>query len=255
MGLTESEAKVYFHLLKKKNFTATEISKLSNVSRRKVYEVLAKLTHKGLCTETFGRVRKYSAVNPKVGFDNLIKGFEEKKKIGLNLSKALFPLYLSEKENVDPLDYIHVMRDKSLIVGKYYSLKKDVKIELLSFTKGPYACKIGFNNEDYNPLARGVKCKAIYEIDDMRKEHFLKMIQMFEKAGEEIRIAHELPLKLTVFDEKIVLCALKDRITSRQNLTSLIIEHSDFAKAFKRLFEGYWHEAMTFEEFKTKEKL
>jgi len=46
LGLKEPEAKVYLNLLKKKNFTATEISRLSGVPRTKIYDVLHQLINK-----------------------------------------------------------------------------------------------------------------------------------------------------------------------------------------------------------------
>ena len=166
IGLTESEAKVYFYLLKKKNFTATEISKLAHVSRPKVYEVLGKLAKRGLCTETLGRIRKYSAVNPEVGFDNLFKEFEKKKKIVSNLSKALFPLYHSEKENTDPLDYIQVIREKNSIVEKVASLERMTKYEVITFNKPPYAMNIYEDSiskrEEFNKLKIGIKYTSLY---------------------------------------------------------------------------------------------
>ncbi|MBC8525960.1 MAG: TrmB family transcriptional regulator [Candidatus Cloacimonetes bacterium] len=259
IGLTESEAKVYFYLLKKKNFTATEISKLSNVSRRKVYEVLARLVQKGLCTETLGRVRKYSAVNPKHAIGNLFKEFEKKRKIFSNLSESLLPLYLSEKENTDPLDYIQVLRERSRIIEKVESLERSAKEEVLSFDKGPYVMNLNktsiLNREEFKMLKSGIKYKTIYEFDDARKWDFLELIEMFESAGEEVKIAYSLPLKLSIFDEKTVMIALRDRITSKPSLTSMIIEHPDIAKAFKITFYSIWREAMTLEEFKTKEKI
>jgi len=259
IGLPESEAKVYYYLLKKKNFTAAEIAKLSNVSRSKIYEVLAKLVQRGLCTETLGRVKKYSAVNPKVGLNNLLSNLEEKKNIISNLLEALIPMYLSEKENTDPLDYIQVLRERSRIVEKVESLERMAKYEELTFCKGPYAMKLTktsvSNREEFKKLKSGMKYKGIYEVDDVRKLDFFELIKMFASAGEEVRIAYELPMKMMIFDERIVILALQDKITSKSSLTTMIVEHSDLAKTLKETFNMYWQNAMTLEEFKNKEKI
>ncbi len=255
IGLTGSEAKVYFYLLKKKNFTATEISKLAQIPQSKIYGILAKLVQKGLCTEILGKIKKYSSVNPEVGFVNLYNELEDKKKRISDLSKVLLPLYNSEKENSDPLDYIQVLREKSRIAEKFCFLERKAKKEVLCFTKQPYAFNLEKNEEGFNLKKRGIIVKSIYEIDDARKLDFFKWIEMYANVGEEIRISYGLPLKLVIFDEKIVLIALRDRLTSKQSLTSLLIEHPDFANAFKKLFEGYWQNSMTLEEFKMKEKI
>ena len=65
IGLTENEAKVYWCMLKKQQFTASEISQCANVNRSKIYSVLGKLTHKGFCIEKPGKVRKFEAIDPK----------------------------------------------------------------------------------------------------------------------------------------------------------------------------------------------
>ncbi len=254
IGLTESEAKVYFYLLKKKNFTATEISKLAHVSRPKVYEVLAKLVQRGLCTETFGRVRKYIAVNPKVGFDNLFKEFEEKKKIVSNLSETLLQLYHSEKENTDPLDYIQVLREKSRIAEKYNSLQKKAEDQILCFTKAPYVVPVGKNIEGLNALKRGVTTKTIYEVKEPLREKIMTGIKSFIEAGEKAKFYQDLPIKMAVFDNKVVFLALVDKIQSQQGFTTMIVQHPDIAKAFIKMFKDYWQKAMTLEEFKIKSK-
>ena len=259
IGLPESEAKVYFYLLKKKNFTAAEIAKLSNVSRSKIYEVLAKLVKRGLCTETLGKVKKYNPVSPEVVFDNIYNEFEEKKKIVSDLSKSLLPLYLSEKENTDPLDYIQVLREKSRIVAKLESLEREAKNEVLSFSRGPYIMKSDkttlSNREEFKRLKNGIKYRAIYEDAEMNRQGFLKIVEMFAAGGEDAKITNKLPMKMMVFDEKIVILTLPDKITSKPSLTTMIIEHSDLAETLKETFNMYWQKAMTLEEFKKKEML
>lgn len=268
MGLKESEAKVYLNLLRKMNFTATEISRVSGVPRTKIYEVLNKLINKGLCVEILGSVKKYSPANPKTAFKGLLQKFQQnyqqeleyKKILMSNISETLLPLYHSEKGNTDTLDYIQVLREKNRIIEKVESLEKMAKKEVLMFTKPPYAMNTVNinavrNREEFNRLKSGVKYKSIYEIDDTRTPSFLKAVEMFAAAGEEVRIAYKLPIKMMIFDERIVILSLRDKIISKPSLTSIVIEHYDLAKTLKRTFCTYWQEAMTLEEFKIKKKI
>jgi hypothetical protein len=48
---------------------------------------------------------------------------------------------------------------------------------------------------------------------------------------------------------------LEDRVTSKPSLTALIIEHLDLAQGLKQVFNLYWQNSITLEEFKTKEKI
>ena len=258
IGLTESEAKIYLNLIKKKSFTASEVSKLSGISRSKTYEILNQLVQKGLCVEILGSVKKYSPTNPETAFKGLEQKIQqelENKKIILsNLSESLSPLFHSKKENSHPLDYIQVIREKNRIVEKVESLERIAKEEVLFFNKAPYAINMGtrMNEEEFRSLKRGVKYKAICEVVEARKLDFIKRMEMYVEGGEELRVANELPLKMIIFDERIVLFALRDKINSIPTLTTMVIEHSDIAKAFKIIFESIWEKAMPFEEFKLK---
>ncbi len=267
IGLTKSEAVIYLNLLKKKSFTASEISRLSGISRSKTYEILNQLVKKGLCVEILGGVKKYSPANPETAFNGILQKlqhdyqqeFENKKTLISKLSETLFPFYHSEKENTDPLDYIQVIRERSRLVEKVESLERMVKYEELAFNKAPYAMNINQDSiskrEEFNKLKIGITFKSIYEVDDARKLEFLKNIETFISAGEEVKIANELPMKMMIFDEKIVIIAFQDKITSKPSLTTMIVEHPDLSKALKETFNMYWQKAITLEEFKNMEKI
>ena len=264
IGLTKTESKVYLNLLKKKSFTSSEISRLSGISRSNTYEILNSLVSKGLCIEILGRVKKYSAANPKTAFNGFLQKFKQncqqeieyKSVLLSSVSESLFPLYISEKDYESPMDYIQVVSEKQRIAEKVKSLERISKDEVLAFTKAPYAMSLNFsgNEEEFINLKRGIKCKSIYEVDEARKLDFLKMIELFANAGEEVRITYELPLKFLIFDERIVMVTLEDMLTSKTRLTTLVVEHSALARFFKSTFDHYWQNAMTLEEFMIKSK-
>lgn len=257
VGLTASEARVYYHLLMKRSFTASEIAHLTQVPQSKIYGILSKLVQKGLCTETLGKVKKYSSVNPQTGFNNLYNELEEMKKRISELSKVLLPLYNTEKEKTDPLDYIKVLRDKNSIVQKYKSLEKSAKDEVLSLVKGPYAMDTNSKNsskDEISSLGKGIKYKTIYKYSEMENPDFLHSVEALVAAGEEIRISHKIPFKMFIFDKNKIMFTLEDKITLKPSLTTLIIEHDDMAEGLEQVFDLYWQNSMTLEEFKTREK-
>jgi len=150
------------------------------------------------------------------------------------------------------MDYIQVISEKNKnSLKRVESLERTAKNEVLAFTKAPYAMSLNFtgNEEEFINLKRGLKCKSIYEVEDAKKLDFLKKIELFYNAGEEVRIVNVLPLKFLIFDERIVMVTLEDMLTSRTRLTTLVIEHSAFTRFFKSTFENYWKHAMTLEEF------
>ena len=207
------------------------------------------MVSKGLCIEILGRVKKYSAANPKTAFNGFLQKFKQncqqeieyKSVLLSSVSESLFPLYISEKDYESPMDYIQVVSEKQRIAEKVKSLERISKDEVLAFTKAPYAMSLNFsgNEEEFINLKRGIKCKSIYEVDEARKLDFLKMSELFANAGEEVRI---------------VMVTLEDMLTSKTRLTTLVVEHSALARFFKSTFDHYWQNAMTLEEFMIKSK-
>ncbi len=258
-GLSSAESVVYLNLLKKNNFTATEIAQVSGISRSKIYEILNKLIHKGLCIEILGSLKKYSPVNPDIAFNGFLQNLEQsyknelelKKTLASEISENLLPIYLTEKDNTNPLDYIEVIRDNTRIVEKIRTLERNAKHEIVSFSKAPYA--MNFSHPDnFGSLIhfkKEVSYKGIYEIADSNKPEFLQVIKQYQAAGEEIRIAEKLPLKIHICDESIVMFSLENRLIPQFNLTTMVIEHSDLAKTLKEIFDMYWNKSMTLDEF------
>ena len=76
LGLTQSEANVYYALVKLGPSSATSIMKKTGMYRANVYEALDKLTLKGLISDVFHDGRnEYLAAEPL----NLYKILDEKK--------------------------------------------------------------------------------------------------------------------------------------------------------------------------------
>ncbi len=258
LGFSENEAKTYLTLMIKNNMTVAEIAQASGVPRPKLYEIIKRLIVKGLCTEVNGKIKKYSAVNPEIISESLIKQYEkqfaEKKTKTESFFQDISSIYNENIDKNDPLEYIHVLKDKNQISKRYSALERETRSEILLFSKPPFSVILNDDKEAFIALDREVKIKAIYELEEHRKEEFCDKIKEIESSGEEIKVSDNLPLKLAIFDNKTVMFALRDRITLKPSLSTIIIEHQDFARAFKRVFESYWNESTSLAELKKKYK-
>lgn len=259
-GLQEYEAKVYFALLKMGSLNATEISKLSEVPRTKIYSVLENLVKKGFCSRIPGNVKKYKALNPKVAFSNLIYEIEEKRENITHLVESLETFYETEKRGMDSLDdYIEILTNNNQIHERYVSLVKNTKHEFICFVKPPYTVasnKQKLNtqeNVEFEILRKNVIAKVLYEYpDEEDMEWLINHIEKCIKAGEKARIIEKIPVKMYISDRRYVLMALHNLELSTSPFTMILIEHPDLALANKILFEHLWERAMTLEEFKIK---
>lgn len=263
-GLSRREAEVYIALLQKKEFTAPELTKITTITRTKIYEHLQNLVHKGLCNESNKNGQKiYKAVSPKIVLNLIIRNYEldlkKKKKSSEQLGKELSSLHQIGVNKIEPLDYIEVLNDPRQIRERWFNIENNLKEELLVFTKPPYSVSLEDNVEEGSKVLKKKKIntRSIYEYNDLTPgeiNNLVHMIETYQKLGEQSRIIEKLPMKLAVCDETITMLSLVDKVSLQPGITTIIIDHPGFAVALKNTFESYWIKAMTIEDFKSKLK-
>ncbi|MCK4504350.1 MAG: TrmB family transcriptional regulator [Candidatus Aegiribacteria sp.] len=257
LGLKNYEAKGYLALMERKSLTATQISIVSGVPRTKVYDVTESLMKKGLCSLIPGKINKYRGTEFDAAVDRLLeenqKIFIERKEqirdAAVNLREQLVKLHHDLSKDVDPFDYIEIIKDPNLIQKRFMQLVEGAREEVLVFSKGSYSDhreKIEEQiDQEKEVLKDGIIGKCIYEIPsgDYNKKRFFEVIEQSVKAGEEARVIDELPMKMVIIDTRIVLLALEDPISRRPSFTTQVIEHRSLAKGLKILFETLWVQA------------
>ena len=268
IGLSPREAEAYLALLQKKEFTASELSKITTITRTKIYEILQNLIKKGVCNESFKDGQKvYRGIKPQIALQNIISNYqremEQKKNIEIDKKKQaavlledeLITLYSNNLDSDEPVDYVEILSDIGQIRERWNYFQKNTKNEILVFTKPPYTASLEDNIEVQSEAIDKNKIidKCIYEYSGLSKNEItdlVKIIEQYERIGEESRIIKELPMKLAISDETITMLALNDRVSLTSGITTIIVDHPNFAKAQKAVFETYWEKAMTVEEFK-----
>jgi len=258
LGLTDAASRIYLFLLQEGNSTASEIARVTVISRPKTYEYLSRLVDKGLCSEILGSVKKYDATDPVTAFGKIQKqikeDYENSTSIVSKLSELLVPIYLAPNKDSDPLDYIQVIRERDSIINKFETLEKMAEKEVLSLVKLPFVMdmKETLNPVEFTTLKRNVVFKSIYNREDMNNPQLMKAVEAFEAAGEYVRITKlfPIPFKMFIFDMKTIMLTLEDKSASGSKLTSITVEHLDLAKGLKNIFEMYWSSSVTLEEYK-----
>jgi len=264
IGLSKRESEIYMALLQKKEFTAAEIASITDVTRTKVYEILQNLEIKGLCTGTQRNNRKqYRAIDPKIAFQNIIsqdeKKLNTKKEIANQLGEDLHSLFKKNNYENNPLDYVEILNDNYQIYSRCIEIQQNTTEEILAFTKSPYTKPLkpfqDYLNGELDALKKGVKIKSIYEYRDISKKELKNIVDNWIAGGEEARIVEELPIKMAIFDNRITMISLNDPIPLKSGITAMIVIHEGFAKTMKNIFDSIWEKAMSFDEFKIKEKI
>ena len=166
LGLTSSQAKVYFALLKIGRSSARTTAKFSKVVRQDIYRILGELNNLGLVAKTLEQPTKFEPVPLEDGLvilcdrkkdeisemhrkgSELLKKFNEKEKISNLREEVLFELFplratgeLAGKEVVDAAEisiksvtpWIWLKPMSVINLEKYkQAFKKGVKIQILT---------------------------------------------------------------------------------------------------------------------------
>ena len=183
----------------------------------------------------------------------------EKKELSASFSEELMELHTANEQISDPLDYIEILTDLGQIRKRWMELQENASSEILGFNKPPFAVNLEQNiPSQQKTMEKKVKERGIYESSDVTYadslEHFTAVIEGYERIGEEVRVNSSLPMKMIIIDERVTMLALNDPVSMKPSITTIIVEHPDYARAQKVIFEYYWNKSYTIAEFKKNQK-
>jgi sugar-specific transcriptional regulator TrmB len=251
LGLTSYEAKAYLALTRRGSSTAAQVSRLAGVPRQRIYDVLASLVEKGLASSKPGRVVKYAATAPELALERLLSDhrqqLEELERSVGTMIEELQPAFQEGQEQTDPLEYIEVLRDRRAVNERFDELQAGIKHEILVFTKPPYATPAQENVEGLE-VVQSHTARSIYEFSAFDDPAFTEGVRRFIEAGEDARFVPQLPLKLVIIDETIVMFGMEDPVAGSTEMTMVVVEHPSLAKVLKVAFETIWNQGLTFDQ-------
>src|SRR3989344_3560466 len=115
VGLTKNEAKVYLALLKLGSATVVEITKTAKVHRVNVYDVIERLTEKGLISSVIQTDKRiFQPADP----DQLLELIKEKEELLINILPSLRAEFEIKKEKQD----VHHFFGAEGIMRAYYMM-------------------------------------------------------------------------------------------------------------------------------------
>ena len=252
LGLTSYEARAYIALTGRDSFTAAQVARVAGLPRQRIYDVLGGLVHRGLAATRPGNVVKYAATEPALALELLmVTRRDELRSLEQGAAatvRALTAAFVAGREHTDPLEYIEVLRDPGAITARFDELQSSIKREILIFTKPPYA-KPPQENIEGLAVVRSHEARSMYEFSVFDDPAVADGVRRFIEQGEQARFVRELPLKLVIIDETIVMFGMQDPIAANtMELTMMVVEHPSLATVLKTAFDAYWKQGISFEE-------
>jgi HTH-type transcriptional regulator, sugar sensing transcriptional regulator len=260
LGFSEYETKCYLALFEKDTLTVSEAVSIAQISRTNAYEIMERLLRKGLAISIPGKVKQYAAAEPSIFQAKMMESVDDTTQTIERAAAELKILYKNSRGEHNPLNYIEIIKDPRQIHMKFVELSLNAKQEILVLSKRSETKH--FRQAEDKPSAnrrigvfeKGVKVRCIYDIwpDEEDNKLLLENIDKFAEVGEEARIVENLPMRLAIFDSKIVMFMLLDHNSRELTSTVQIIEHPSMADGLKMLFESIWIRAEDYKVFKSK---
>ena len=287
LGFSDYEARCYLAMFNKDSMAVSEVAKLSGVPRPNTYDALEKLMNKGFIKALPGKTKRYAVSDPRLikeksylpminsieyELEGLDKKVKEKAAIKASLEEnmegtleCLDSLYRQNRENSAPIEFIEVMKDARQINDTFIQLIKESKTEILSLAKQritnlkPETLKTLDEQVKLGTglIKKGLSVKCIYEIagDEKHDKDLRKyIIDKFDKAGEQIRVIKDLPMRVTIFDEKVAMYTLVDDrgYTITASHFTQVVRNPVMAKSLKIMFDAIWDKAEDYKEYKNR---
>ena len=249
LGLTSYEAKAYLALVSRGSSTAAETSRLAGLPRQRVYDVLGGLVERGLASTRPGKAVKYVATPPDVALELLLTDHRNRVATYERDAAALLDdlkTRLPSRSAPDRPARVH--RGAPRPRGDQRALRRASDgINARSSSSRSRRTRRRRRRTSGLEVTRNHVVRTVYECSILEQPEMAKGVQRFIETGEEARFVDELPLKLVIIDEAIVLFGMEDPIAESDALTLLVIEHPSLAGMLKIGFEAVWQEGETYE--------
>lgn len=240
LGLAEGEAQVYLTVVRSGGLSAAAIAKATKLARTGVYQVLASLADKGLVQTGLGYGSKFTAVSPDQALPLLVAREREdlfrRERLAQELGEQLATIGIADFSGAD--EPIQLIRNPQVFTDRFERLQLEAERQVDMFVKAPIMNPRKDNPGQSKAQRRGVQFRSLYEAATLEDPQIQPYLEGWIAGGEEARVYHgELPYKLAVFDEQVVLITLR---MPGDQMEALLIRHQQLAKSLNMLFNFLW---------------
>jgi sugar-specific transcriptional regulator TrmB len=251
LGLSETEAQIYLTLLKKGSaWKAAAIAATVQTARSTAYEAINSLKDRGLLEAEVGYGGRFSAVPAEQALPHLIAAEQEelsqrqqelsqRKEVASELARELNSLAAGPGTESSGTEsrVVEFLRDPRVVAERFARLQHEAEQKIDVIVKAPMLLGAG-NPAQQKAQRRGVCCRGLYERAVMDVPGVQPYIAQWVAQGEEARVYDgELPHKLAIFDEKIVLLPL---IRPGEQPKTLLVRHAQLAQSLTIAFDHLW---------------
>lgn len=241
----DGDEETYRAILVSPGLTASAIAARTGATPAAVRAAAGRLIRAGLVTATASRPATYTAHRPSTsmsGHERELEAALEEHRRAVAAFEELYSVGRSEHAH----ELIEVVTGKDPIARRFVHLEATAQREILVFDRPPYVLPPGHATQreaELELLARGVSVRCVYDRSCLDDSGGAALLTALSRAGEQIRLAAGLPVKVAIFDRSAALLPLSEESGDDR---VVIIRRSTMLTVLIAYFELVWREATPF---------
>lgn len=238
LGVSELAERTYRVLVGNRHIEAGRVAKLLGVSTEDVLRACQELSVLGLAGQSTSPTR-FVPTAPELSVGLLADRREEQLRRARRAAVELSTEYQRVHEGTRGEEIIRIIEGFPAIARQFGQLQQVARSEVLCFSRPPYFDPKFVNEGELELLARGVRCRAVYDRATLEIPDALDGIRTMCAAGEQARVAPRLPMKLYVADRSWALVPLLPE--SAEPYPAVVqVRASSLLDALIALFDSVW---------------
>ncbi len=236
IGLTDGEIKVYLALIKLGSTTTGQITKQSNISGSKVYEVLERLINKGLAAFVNKNNIKYFEATSPEKILNYLDEKQEKIQSEKSSIMKIIPELILKQQNTQKSEvkvFTGFEGIKTANEDIISTLNKGEEWLSMGLTEQPETWEIYFNKKQKERAKKGIIHKHLInnKYKSLIQERKKLPYTQFKFLPEEL----EMPTSTEIYKDKVLIFIL-----IKENPMAIMIHNKQVAESFRKYFQVLW---------------
>ncbi|MCI4066306.1 transcriptional regulator TrmB [Micromonospora sp. R77] len=240
LGVDTEESRAYRALVSMASAAPAELAAQLGTAESEAARILAVLEDRGLAARSVGDIARFVASPPATAFGAMLRQRQNELRLAELELSSLTELYRAASAGRGVAEVVDVIIGAPALRQQLELLQLGARTEVMAFVKPPVEIiSARDNTAEDTAVARGVHYRVLLERAMLDDDGDIDSIWAAHNAGEELRVAESLPLKLLIVDREIAIVPL---VSSPDVATTgaLLVHRSGLLDALIALFEREW---------------
>ncbi|GAA1865535.1 helix-turn-helix domain-containing protein [Myceligenerans crystallogenes] len=249
LGLSQAQALAYRELVGTPSLDAGDLARRMGTEPGEAYAVLQVLEEHGLAARQGTDDSRFQAAPPEIALGAILARRTDELRTAQLEMLDLEEEYRRAADLRPASDIVDLVRGSDAVLQRILQLQAGARETVETFQRPPVLVMgPDENTAEEDAVRRGVRYRAVTD-RSMIDEGITTIDVMTEdiRAGEEIRIADNVPIKAFIIDRRLAIVPVQSQLRPDDEVdtvSALIIHESGLLDGIIALFEAFWRDAV-----------